>query len=122
VAVWRTARFRALERLAAASRGTLFLVRPTYDDDSDRPVRFDVGVQVGDDLVVESIDNGPGRPMRLSVLRDGTPFAVDAATVHDCLDLATPADALFARAWHSGVGALSRGERCGIAGVTSPSR
>lgn len=112
------ARFRALERLVAASPGTLFFVRPIYDDDSDRPARFDVGVQVGDDLVVESFENRPGRPMRLSVLRDATPFAVDAAVVQDCLDPTTPADALFARAWRSGVGVLTRGERCGIAGVT----
>jgi hypothetical protein len=114
------ARFRAMERSAAASPGTLFFIRPIYGDDSDRPARFEVGVQSGDTLVLDTFENATtaAPPMRLTVLRQAAAFPIDPAVVADCLDPASATDALFARGWRSGPSALSRAECNAIAGVT----
>jgi hypothetical protein len=53
-------------------------------------------------------------------LRDAATFALDPVWVGTCLDVkARPVDALFQRAWTSGLAAISRIERRGrLAGVT----
>jgi hypothetical protein len=114
------ARFRALERTAAAWPGTLFFIRPVYEDATDRPSRFDAGVQLGDDLIVDTFANvsGPARPSRTSVMRQSAAFPLDAAVVLACLDPASAPDRLFAQAWRSGPSALTRAQRCAVAGTT----
>ena len=59
------ARFRALERKAAAVPGTLFFIRPVYQDGTDRPASFEAGVQDGEQLLTGRFENtaGPARPM-----------------------------------------------------------
>jgi hypothetical protein len=113
-------RFRAMERKAAAAPGTLFFIRPVYQDGTDRPARFEAGVQDGENLLVEVFANGTGRsaPMRSAVLRQASAFGLDAALVEACLDLACAKDRLFARGWRCGPGSLTRAERCAVAGVT----
>jgi hypothetical protein len=113
-------RFRALERKAAAAPGTLFFIRPVYQDGTDRPSRFEAGVQDGENLLVEVFVNGAGwsAPMRSVVLRQASAFGLDAALVEACLDLACAKDCLFARGWRSGPASLTRAERCAVAGVT----
>lgn len=56
--------------------------------------------------------------MRISVLRRSAAFGIDAAVVDGCLDPASAADSLFARAWRSGPARLTRAQRCAVAGVT----
>jgi len=56
--------------------------------------------------------------MRTSVLRQSAAFDFDAAVVKGCLDPASAADSLFARAWRSGPASLTRTQRCRVAGVT----
>ena len=113
-------RFRAMERKAARLPGTLFFIRPVYEDGTDRPGRFEVGVQDGGSLLVDVFNNPPGetRAMRMSVMRQAATFPIDAADVSGCLDPASATDSLFARAWRSGPASLTRGEKCAIAGVT----
>jgi hypothetical protein len=113
-------RFRALERKAAALPGTLFFIRPVYQDGTDRPGRFEAGVQDGGRLLVDVFANTAGltRPMRISVMRQAATFHIDAADVEGCLDLASTTDSVFARAWRFGVADLNRAERCAVAGVT----
>jgi len=113
-------RFRALERKAAAAPGTLFFIRPVYQDGTDRPSRFEAGVQNGENLLVEVFVNGAGRsaPMRSAVLRQASAFRLDAALIEACLDLACAKDRLFAKGWRSGPASLTRAERCAVAGVT----
>jgi len=113
-------RFRALERKAAAAPGTLFFIRPVYQDDTDRPARFEVGVQDGQDLIVDAFRNGDGgaTSMRTVALRHSSAFHVDAVVVEECLNAASAKDELFARAWRSGPASLIRAERCAVAGVT----
>ncbi|MFI5387397.1 MAG: DNA/RNA non-specific endonuclease [Fimbriimonadales bacterium] len=113
-------RFRALERRAASRPGTLFFIRPVYEDDSDRPRRFEVGVQDGDDLLVDVFTNtiGGASSRPLAVLRQAAAFGIDAGVVAGCLDLAAPGDALFARGCHAGPASLTRVERCAVAGMT----
>lgn len=84
-------RFRALERKAAAAPGTLFFIRPVYQDGTDRPDRFETGVQDGENLLVGVFANGtgPSAPMRSAALRQASAFGLDAAVVEDCLDLAS---------------------------------
>jgi hypothetical protein len=114
------ARFRAMERLAAAVPGTLFFIRPVYDDDSDRPCRFEVGVQVGTALLVEEFANAPSQTngIRLAALRHSVAFPLGADLVSGCLDLENATDRLFARGCRSGAASLSRAERCAVAAVT----
>ena len=113
-------RFRALERKAAAAPGTLFFIRPVYQDGTDRPSRFEAGVQDGENLLVEVFANSAGRPapMRGAALRQTAAFSLDAAIVDGCLDLASAGDRLFARGWRSGPASLTRAERCAVAGET----
>src|SRR5579859_322506 len=113
-------RFRALERQAAAAPGTLFFIRPLYHDGTDRPTRFEVGVQDGENLLVEVFTNSAGHPapMRSAALRQAAVFSLDAAIVGGCLDLSSARDRLFARGWRSGPASLTRAERCAVAGVT----
>ena len=113
-------RFRALERRAAAAPGTLFFIRPVYQDDTDRPGRFEVGVQDGENLLVDVFANGSRwpAPMSSAALRQSSAFGLDAAVVEGCLDLASAKDRLFARGWRSGPASLTRAERCAVAGVT----
>lgn len=113
-------RFRALERKAAAAPGTLFFIRPVYQDGTDRPIRFEAGVQDGENLLVEVFANSAGRPapMRSAALRQAAAFGLDAAVIEGCLNLACAKDRLFARGWRSGPGSLTRAERCAVAGVT----
>jgi hypothetical protein len=114
------ARFRAMERRAAASPGTLFFIRPIYADDSDRPSRFEVGVQDGAELIVDVFVNEDTRPsaMSLSVLRQAVALPIDRDLVVGCLDIAARRDALFEKGWRSGPGSLTTEERNTIAGVT----
>jgi hypothetical protein len=114
------ARFRSLERIAAARPGSLFFIRPVYQDATDRPCRFEVGVQHDQMLLTDVFTNDaqPRQSTRSSVLRQATPFTVDRAIVAGCLDLSCPSDRLFARAWRSGPGSLVRAERSAVAGVT----
>lgn len=114
------ARFRALERKAASTPGTLFFIRLLYHDGTDRPVRFEAGVQDGSDLLTDMFINNPAHmtPLRISVMRQSTAFPIDAVVVGDCLDPASATDALFARAWRSGPASLTRAEKCAVAGAT----
>jgi hypothetical protein len=114
------ARFRALERKAASLPGTLFFIRLLYHDGTDRPARFEAGVQDGSDLLIDMFPNTPAHttPLRISVMRQSTTFPIDAVVVGDCLDPASATDALFARAWRSGPASLTRAEKCAVAGAT----
>jgi hypothetical protein len=113
-------RFRALERKAAAVPGTLFFIRPVYQDGTDRPSRFEAGVQDGENLLVEVFGNGARwpAPVNSAALRRSSAFDLDRTVVEDCLDPASANDRLFARGWRSGPASLSRAERCTVAGVT----
>jgi hypothetical protein len=113
-------RFRTLERKAAATPGTLFFIRPVYQDGTDRPGRFEAGVQDGENLLAGVFVNGAGRPAPISsaALRQSSAFGVDTAVVEECLDPASARDRLFARGWRSGAASLTRAERCAVAGVT----
>ena len=110
------ARFRAMERKAAATPGTLFFIRPVYQDGADRPSRFETGVQDGQNLLVDVFPNraGPASP----ALRQAAAFHLDTTIIEDCLDLASAKDQLFDRGWRSGPATLTRAERCALAGVT----
>jgi hypothetical protein len=114
------ARFRSLERIAAARPGSLFFIRPVYQDATDRPCRFEVGVQHDQTLLTDVFTNDaqPGQPMQLSVLRQATAFPIDPAMVAGCLDPSSAPDRLFAQAWRSGPGSLTRTQRSAVAGVT----
>ena len=113
-------RFRALERKAASAPGTLFFIRPVYQDGTDRPGRFETGVQDGENLLVDVFANstGPSAPMRSAALRQASAFGLDTAVVEECLDPASAKDRLFARGWRSGPASLTHAERCAVAGVT----
>lgn len=113
------ARFRALERKAAAMSGTLFFIRPIYQDDTDRPVRFEAGVQEGKELLVGRFENdaGSATPMPMAALRQAMPFRLAPGVVEDCLGPAAM-DAVFARGWWHGPASLTRAERSAVAGVT----
>jgi hypothetical protein len=114
------ARFRALERRAAARPGTLFFIHPVDEDGTDRPCRFEVGVQDDQELLTDVFANRPipAGLMRTTVMRQCAAFPVDAALVIGCLDRASAVDSLFTRAWTSGPGSLTRAERSAVAGVT----
>jgi hypothetical protein len=56
--------------------------------------------------------------MRIAVMRQAAAFHLDAAVVEQCLDPATPADALFVRRRRSGPASLTRAERCAVAGTS----
>ena len=113
-------RFRALERKAAAAPGTLFFIRPVYQDGTDRPSRFEAGVQDSENLLVDVFVNGARWPAPISgaALRQSSAFRLDTAVVEECLDPASAKDRLFARGWRSGPASLTRAERCAVAGVT----
>lgn len=114
------ARFRDLERLAAAVPGSAFFVRLHYTDGTARPARLDAGVQVGSDLRIESFDNSaePGKLTATAALRRAAAFPVEEKLVSGCLDPDDRRDGLFRRGWEAGPASLSRQERCSIAGVT----
>jgi hypothetical protein len=114
------ARFRAIERRAAEVPGTLFFIRALYDDDTDRPHRFEVGVQIGTELLVDAFLNtvGPVRRMPLAELRRTAALTIDDGLVAGCLDPRAVRDALFTRGWRHGPAGLTRAERCAVAGVT----
>ena len=109
-------RFRAMERKAAAVPGTLFFIRPDYQDDTDRPCRFEVGVQDGENLLIDVFANAAGPAG--TTLRRASAFGLDITVIEDCLDLASAKDQLFDRGWRSGPVTLTRAERCALAGVT----
>jgi hypothetical protein len=113
-------RFRALERTAAARPGTLFFIRPVYQDGTDRPGRFETGVQDGENLLVGVFANGagPSAPMRSAALREACASGLDTAVAEERLDPASARDRLFAGGWRSGPASLTRAERCAVAGVT----
>jgi hypothetical protein len=113
-------RFRALERKTAAAPGTLFFIRPVYQDGTDRPGRFEAGVQDGENLLVEVFVNGArwSPPVSSAALRQSSAFCLDTVVVQECLDPASARDRLFARGWRSGPASLTRAERCAVAGVT----
>jgi len=56
--------------------------------------------------------------MRLSTLRQAAAFRLDTSVVEDCLDVSAAPDVLFAKGWRTGPSALTRSERCAVAGVT----
>jgi DNA/RNA non-specific endonuclease len=113
------ARFRTLERKAAELPGTLFFIRPVYQDATARPSRFEAGVQDGGDLLVSVFSNpaASAAAMRLAVLRQSAAFPVETADVEGCLGSAA-GDSMFARGWRSGPGSLTRAEQSAVAGVT----
>jgi len=113
-------RFRAMERKAAALPGNLFFIRPIYHDDTDRPHRFEVGVQDSDGLLTDVFTNaaGPASPMRLAVLRQSATFPIDPAIILRCLDPSAAKDCLFTRGWRSGSASLTHAELRAVAGVT----
>ena len=113
-------RFRGLERLVASLPGTVYFIRPIYEDDSDRPARFEVGAQVGEDLRLDMFINGnkARNGFGLSAIRHSTAFPVSRDVVAGCLDLAEARDQLFAMGWHSGPSTLTTIQRCTIAGRT----
>lgn len=51
-------KFRAMERYCAQHPGTPYFIRPIYDDESDRPSRFDVGVRQSGSWRLETLLNG----------------------------------------------------------------
>lgn len=55
---------------------------------------------------------------RLSGLRQASAFRLDAAVVEHCLDRTAAPDVVFVKGWRTGPGALTRSERCAVAGVT----
>jgi hypothetical protein len=112
-------RFRAMERKAAAVPGTLFFIRPVYRDGTDRPQRFEVGVQDGEKLLVDLFENTTryGKPPPMAALRESAPFPLDSDLVEGCLGPAG-IDAVFAQGWRRGPASLTRAERCAVAGVT----
>jgi hypothetical protein len=113
------ARFRDIERRAAAVPGTLFFIRPVYGDQTDRPVRFEVGVEASGRLIVEAFPNPAGvAPPSVSAFRRAAALPIEEELVKSCLDLGQLLDRLFDRAWRSGPALLSRNERCAVAGVT----
>lgn len=113
-------RFRALERKAAATPGTLFFIRPVYRDGTDRPSRFEAGVQDGENLLTGVFANRAGlpAPMRSAALRRSSAFRLDTSVVEECIDPASARDRLFGRGWRSGPASLTRAQRCAVAGVT----
>jgi DNA/RNA non-specific endonuclease len=113
-------RFRSMERRAAACPGTLFFIRPVYEDGTDRPSRFEAGVQDGRNMLTDVFANCVGRAdvMRTSIMSQCSTFPVDASIVTGCLDPASSRDSLFTQAWKSGPATLTRTKRCAIAGVT----
>ena len=112
-------RFRALERGAAAVPGTLFFIRPVYGDETDRPVRFEVGVEASGQLIIEEFANPVAAlPRSVNPFRRATEMSIEDDLVRSCIDARQPLDRLFERAWHSGPGCLSHRERCAVAGVT----
>ena len=115
------ARFRAMERRAADSPGTLYFVHVDYEDNSDRPCRFEVGVQDGDGLIVAAFANescGPTRRSPRATLQQAFPFGLNDEMVTGCLDPTSECDGIFSRAWREGPAVLSGVERCRIAGTT----
>lgn len=113
-------RFRDLERQSASLPGSLFFCRPVYEDHSDRPTQFEVGVQEGDALRVEHFANPSAPPPTVNIasLRQAMAFKLDPRVVDDCLDLASAADQLFCRARQAPRGSLTRRERAILAGTT----
>lgn len=113
-------RFRGLERRSARVPGSLFFCRPIYEDDSDRPARFEVGVQDDDLLHVDHFANpsAPPRSVSTTPLRSATPFRLDPSIVDDCLDLSAVTDQLFLRARQASLGSLTRREWALLAGTT----
>lgn len=114
------ARFRTMERKAAAVPGTLFFIRLFYQDGTDRPARFEAGVQDDENLIVDVFLNSAGSAglARRLGLRQASAFRLDPAVIENCLDLASAKDQLFDRGWRSGPAALTRAERYALAGVT----
>jgi len=51
-------KFRAMERHCAQHPGTPYFIRSLYDDDSDRPTAFDVGVRESGGWWIERFANG----------------------------------------------------------------
>jgi hypothetical protein len=113
-------RFRDLERRSAAVPGSLFFVRPVYDDDTARPCRFEVGAQDGADLIVDSFSNDASHhPIASSSpLRQAAAMPIDTEVVVGCLDMSSTGDELFARGFQRGVSSLNRPEKNAVAGVT----
>src|SRR5690348_1896319 len=100
--------------------GELFSIRPIYQDGTDRPGRYENGAQDGEEMIVEVFANNGGLtvPMRTSIMRQSTAFPMAATIVEECLDPASGRDAVFARAWRSGLASLNRAEQSAVAGVT----
>ena len=114
------ARFRSMERQVAAQPGALFFIRALYDDDTDRPARFEVGAQSSDELQLDCFENPEGQtsPMSLGMLRTAAPLPISTDIVDGCLDESDPRHALFARALRKGTSTLGVPDRCRIAGIT----
>ena len=53
-----------------------------------------------------------------SALRQSSAFRIGAGVIEDCLDPDSATDRLFAKGWRAGPGALTRTERCAVAGLT----
>jgi hypothetical protein len=113
-------RFRAMERQAATAPGSFYFIRTLYRDDSDRPDRFEVGVQIGDTLQTNAFANNVQTtpPSPLAVLRNASPLPLDTILIASCVDESVTGDALFIRGWRSGTRTLTQRERCAVAGVT----
>lgn len=113
-------RFRDLERRSANVPGSLFFCRPMYEDLSDRPTQFEVGVQEGDAVRVEHFANPSAPPPAAGIasLRQATAFTLDPRIVDNCLDPEAGADQLFRRARQAPRGSLTRREWAILAGTT----
>ena len=114
------ARFRAMERRAAARPGTLYFVRLLYEDRTARPAAFEVGVEVDGALTVDVFRNEPGDVVGqpASALRAAVATALDEGVIAAGLDDTAAGDRLFRRGWRHGCRTLSRAERAIVAGVT----
>ena len=51
-------------------------------------------------------------------MREASAFPFDTTLVEECLDLTCAKDRLFDKGWRAGPAALTRAERCAVAGVT----
>jgi Holliday junction resolvase-like predicted endonuclease len=111
-------RYREMERVAAASAGSLLFVRLRYADATDRATHFEVGVLAGEKLLFDTFQNPEtAEALRPRALRRAQALPVEPDLVRNCMGH-DPRDQLFERAWTNGISALSGRERSAVAGIT----
>jgi hypothetical protein len=109
-----------MERKAAAQPGTLSFIRPVCQDGTDRPDRFEAGVQNGENMLIDIFTNTaeempPDAHLGHAAIR---PLPYRRRRRRKCVDTVPTGDSLFAIAWRGGAASLTRTERCAMAGVT----